>query len=147
MSKKHLKNTFHKSREHTLKIYPSHFRDVRSGRKTGEVRLNDRDYQVGDSLLLIEYDPDGERFTNEFEKRVVSHVLLGGMHGLDPKYCVLSFEPLKKFTVHHKTCVDGSDAAKRANYKVILMDYLNKEFPAADPDYIDDKINDYLKTI
>ena len=41
---------------HQLKIFPDHFNDVISGRKTFEVRRNDRDFHVGDLLALNEYD-------------------------------------------------------------------------------------------
>lgn len=32
---------------HDLKTWPEHFRDVRAGIKTAELRLNDRNYQPG----------------------------------------------------------------------------------------------------
>ena len=41
---------------HQLKIIPDHFHDVISGRKTFEVRRNDRDFHAGDLLALNEYD-------------------------------------------------------------------------------------------
>lgn len=40
---------------HALKILPSYFEDVMSGKKTFEIRKNDRDYKVGDLLALNEY--------------------------------------------------------------------------------------------
>ena len=43
---------------HDLKIWPEHFRAVASGEKTVELRTDDRGYEVGDELLLREYDPD-----------------------------------------------------------------------------------------
>ena len=45
---------------HDLKIYPQYFEDVRSGRKTFEIRKNDRNYKVGDLLQLIKYNPLNE---------------------------------------------------------------------------------------
>lgn len=42
---------------HFLKILPQYFKDVKKGIKPFEVRLNDRNYQVGDTLILEEYDP------------------------------------------------------------------------------------------
>lgn len=50
-------------RTHDLKIWPEHFAAVVSGDKTFEVRVNDRDYQVGDVLHLQEYDPEDERYS------------------------------------------------------------------------------------
>lgn len=43
---------------HALKQLPGYFEDVLSGRKTFEVRENDRLYQVGDLLALNEYTGD-----------------------------------------------------------------------------------------
>jgi ASC-1-like (ASCH) protein len=42
--------------EHELKIYPKYFEDVILGKKTFEIRKNDRKYCVGDVLLLKEWD-------------------------------------------------------------------------------------------
>lgn len=41
---------------HFLKIYPEFFNDVKIGRKTFEVRKFDRNYKLGDVLVLKEYD-------------------------------------------------------------------------------------------
>lgn len=44
---------------HKVKIRPEYYEPVISGKKTFEVRYNDRDYQVGDALLLREWDESG----------------------------------------------------------------------------------------
>lgn len=43
---------------HQLKVIPPYFDEVASGRKTFEVRKNDRAYQRGDILELREWHPD-----------------------------------------------------------------------------------------
>jgi hypothetical protein len=43
--------------KHELKCWPIYFTTILSGTKTFEVRKNDRGYQVGDELLLREWDP------------------------------------------------------------------------------------------
>lgn len=48
---------------HDLKIWPEHFAAVVSGRKAFEVRKDDRGYREGDTLHLMEWEPDNERFT------------------------------------------------------------------------------------
>ena len=40
---------------HYLKIRPEHFQAVIDGRKPFEVRFNDRNFQVGDRVILEEY--------------------------------------------------------------------------------------------
>lgn len=42
---------------HTLKIWPQYFDAVASGRKTVELRRDDRGYAVGDTLVLQEWKP------------------------------------------------------------------------------------------
>ena len=44
--------------EHELKIWPQYYQAVASGKKTFEVRENDRGFQAGDTVTLLEYDPD-----------------------------------------------------------------------------------------
>lgn len=41
---------------HILKELPQFFEAVKSGKKTFEVRKKDRDYKVGDYIVLNEYD-------------------------------------------------------------------------------------------
>ncbi|HJF32801.1 MAG TPA: DUF3850 domain-containing protein [Sporosarcina psychrophila] len=57
------------SKVHQLKILPEYFNAVRLGVKTFEIRKNDRDYQVGDSLFLKEYE-DGAFTGNALYARV-----------------------------------------------------------------------------
>lgn len=48
---------------HELKCATEYFKDVISGKKTFEVRINDRTYEVGDLLALNEYDMENEVYT------------------------------------------------------------------------------------
>lgn len=43
---------------HHLKSHPRYFEGARSGSRPFEIRLNDRDFRVGDRILLHEWDPD-----------------------------------------------------------------------------------------
>ena len=44
---------------HEVRIRPEYYEPVVNGKKTFEIRYNDRDYQEGDSLLLREWDESG----------------------------------------------------------------------------------------
>lgn len=44
-------------RRHELKTWPEFYRAVQDNKKTFELRYNDRNYQVGDELLLREFEP------------------------------------------------------------------------------------------
>lgn len=50
---------------HELKIVPEFFEDVISGKKTFEVRKNDRPFHEGDLLALNEYDPGNKSYTGK----------------------------------------------------------------------------------
>jgi hypothetical protein len=50
-------------REHELKCWPEFFKPIASGAKTHEVRKFDRDYRVGDVLVLREYHPNLDSYT------------------------------------------------------------------------------------
>lgn len=76
--------------EHTLKTWPTHFHEVLAGRKTFELRKDDRGYQPGDTLVLAEWDPDTERYTGRRCTAAVSHLLRGGQFGLEDGYVCMS---------------------------------------------------------
>lgn len=44
---------------HRLKTEPKYFNDTLNGLKDFEVRRNDRDYQAGDLVELVEWTPEG----------------------------------------------------------------------------------------
>lgn len=75
---------------HQLKTWPEQFEALFKGLKTFEIRKNDRDFQVGDVLMLKEYDPEKSKYT---ERWVVGQVtcLLKDFEGIEPGYVVMSF--------------------------------------------------------
>ena len=60
------------SETHYLKILPKYFADVRTGVKTFEIRKNDRNYKVGDTLFLREYE--NGYFTGNIVEAVVTYI-------------------------------------------------------------------------
>lgn len=74
---------------HELKTWPKYFRPLARGEKNFEVRRNDRNFQVGDTLTLREYDPDTKTYTGAETDRTVTYVLPGNGFGVHADYCVL----------------------------------------------------------
>jgi ASC-1-like (ASCH) protein len=60
--------------EHTLKIVPEYFAAVRDGRKTFEVRRDDRGYAPGDTLILREYEPESDEYSGRELTARISYV-------------------------------------------------------------------------
>lgn len=78
---------------HELKILPKYFKDVATSRKNFELRYNDRNFKVGDILLLKEYE--NGTYTGREVKRKVKYILYGdGTLGLSKDYCILALKSL-----------------------------------------------------
>ena len=48
--------------DHRLKCWPVFYADIVNGSKTFELRRDDRGFQVGDLLILQEWDPEDEEY-------------------------------------------------------------------------------------
>lgn len=75
--------------EHNLKINTEYFEAVKSGIKNFEIRLNDRNFEVGDTVILHEIKNDtltGRMFFLE-----ISYLFHGGQYGLVDGYCIFSW--------------------------------------------------------
>ncbi|MBS0880165.1 DUF3850 domain-containing protein [Pantoea sp. JGM49] len=77
---------------HFLKIWPDYYQDVISGMKRAELRKNDRNYSVGDSLILKEYRPKTRKFTGLEAHVLVTHIT--DVSEWLPGYVMLSIERL-----------------------------------------------------
>lgn len=75
---------------HELKTWKEYFHEVLVGRKTFEVRKNDRDFKKGDTLILKEWDNEKQEYTGRQTARGVSYVLHGGQFGIEDGYVVMS---------------------------------------------------------
>jgi hypothetical protein len=81
---------------HELKCWPEPFSAILDGSKRFELRNNDRDFAVGDVLVLREWVPGEPAFghlTGHFARAVVTYILPGGRFGLPPDLCVMSIAP------------------------------------------------------
>lgn len=80
---------------HRLKTWPDFFRAIEEGRKSFEIRINDRDFRVGDEVLLLEYSPARGEYLGGVIHRKITFILTGGM-GLRDGYCAFELGPLEK---------------------------------------------------
>jgi len=84
---------------HSLKTDPEVFAALRERRKSFEIRKDDRGFQVGDELLLVETEFSGAemaagaplRSTGNVEVRRVTYILSG--YGLEPGWVIMSVVP------------------------------------------------------
>lgn len=60
--------------KHELKLETDYFVSVLAGFKTFEIRFNDRNYQVGDVLVLKEWDWYSESFTGRVIEKKVTYL-------------------------------------------------------------------------
>ena len=59
---------------HEIKILPPYYAAVVSGKKKFELRINDRDYKVGDTFVLREWDPK-IGYTSRIFEGCISYVM------------------------------------------------------------------------
>lgn len=88
---------------HELKILHKYLVDVDLGKKTFELRKNDRDYQVGDLIRFIDIrEDDSAANKNQIEPNIdentlyrITYVLKDvEKYGLDKDYCILAIKKL-----------------------------------------------------
>jgi hypothetical protein len=85
------------STTHELKCWPQFFTAIAQGSKRHDLRrATDRDFQVGDRLLLREFDPALDAYTGRTQHVAVTYVTSADMpcalseEALNPEFCILS---------------------------------------------------------
>lgn len=77
--------------EHELKCDIPYFDAVKDGRKTFELRYNDRGYQAGDLVTLRRWNPETKTYANGALIKRISYVLAGdGDRGLEEGWAILA---------------------------------------------------------
>jgi len=87
------------AKTHHLKTWPEYFKAIKDGIKTFELRKNDRDFKVGDLLVLEEID-EPDSFTGKYTGNAISvrvtYIIKGPMFGLAERWCIMAFgDPAK----------------------------------------------------
>lgn len=79
---------------HTLKIDSEYFEDIKMQRKNFEVRKNDRDFRLGDFIILNEFKDD--LHTGSSIIVCINYILYDKQYVKDG-YCILGIQPC---TIH-----------------------------------------------
>jgi len=77
-------------KHHELKILPIYFQAVQEGRKTFEVRKNDRNFQNADTVTLKEWDQELGYSGLELSFKIGYVLPLDKFYGLQNDYVVFS---------------------------------------------------------
>jgi len=77
---------------HSLKTWPEYFNEVFLDHKHFEVRKNDRDFKIGDIVILKEWNNEEQAYTGREIARIVQYVLHGGQFGIEDGFCVMSIQ-------------------------------------------------------
>lgn len=82
---------------HALKTWPEYFEQVFQGNKTFELRKNDREFKVGDTLALQEWDNYFGAYTGRCIDVDVTYILSGGNFGIEKGYVVMGIKRVNIF--------------------------------------------------
>jgi hypothetical protein len=81
---------------HVLKTIQPHFDELAAGRKTFELRRDDRGFAVGDRLELAEWDTETLSHTGRLILANVTHILRD-FPGIEDGYCIMSLSSVVSF--------------------------------------------------
>lgn len=104
---------------HRLKTLQPYFDDVKSGKKPFEIRVNVRDYQAGDILVLEEYNNTdlSTGYTGQVIIKSVTYVLTNcSQYGLKDGYCIMGLAENSWIPVSERLPEES-----RANYEVTFI--------------------------
>lgn len=93
------------STDYEVKSWPAFFSKMISGEKKHDMRdKRDREYKVGDSMLLREYDPFGGGYTGRWAVVEITYITSNvtpcamSSAALDNDFCILSVELIEHGT-------------------------------------------------
>lgn len=77
---------------HNLRTWPDFWEAIAGGEKTFEVRKNDREFEVGDTLKLNWYFPEKDEYDGSWIEATVTYILYGPAFGVEEGYCVMAIQ-------------------------------------------------------
>ena len=90
--------------QHELKCWPQFFEAILADKKRHDLRRFDRQFEVGDHLLLREFDPVGSAYTGRQQLVEVTFITSPSLpcalseQALGPGYCILSIARIAEAT-------------------------------------------------
>ena len=75
--------------KHKVKSWSMFFNDILTGERTADIRLNDRRYNVGDYLVLHEFDPVEYKYTGRIQEVQITY-----LQGNKSNPCAISYKAL-----------------------------------------------------
>ena len=79
--------------KHRLKTWPVLFADIEYGVKTFEIRKNDRNFKVGDYLILEEFEPTTQKYSgNSITVKITYTISLNGLPDFPDNFIGMSIE-------------------------------------------------------
>ena len=115
---------------HKLKTWPQFFDAVAYGAKSFDLRKDDRSFQVGDVLLLQEFDPysNGGSYSGREVSRLVLYKLdAPSFSGIEKGYCILGLGVLPQYAVEDtfglRRTLSETTVAQKTDYKEPLLCY------------------------
>lgn len=95
---------------HAVKELPEYFDNVQSGKKTFEVRKNDRPYNVGDLIALNEYNAEEQCYTGRSMLCYIDYILNDSGYCKEG-YVVMSIKPcaLRRYGQPYNPHREGAD--------------------------------------
>lgn len=89
------------AKTHRLKSWPDFFGPLLAGSRTFDIRKNDKNFAVGDTVVILEFDDRAGKFTGRELRREIVSMLEGvgsggipPLHGLMRGYAVLEYGQL-----------------------------------------------------
>lgn len=77
---------------HVLKTQDEFMTDIATGKKSFEVRINDRNYDEGDILILEGFIKEDKKYTGKCLEAEVIYILHGGVFGIEEGFCVMGIK-------------------------------------------------------
>lgn len=111
------------STHHDLKCHPGPFDEVVAGRKTFEVRTNDRGFALGDTFTLREWDPKTKAYTGAHVTPGPISYITQGRWGLPANVCVFGWTATDA-TALAADPVATAVAAERARCAAIVIKWV-----------------------